>query len=114
MVAGRAGPLRLQAGSVRATAKSSSPHLTPLLRHTYATTLARRRVPIEVISRNLGHSDVTITLPVYRHVLDAERDEYLVDPFEQQQPPLPLEVGSMTPLEDEEDAWVEGCQEAAD
>jgi len=41
------------------------------LRHTYATWLGRAGAPIEVVSKALGHSSVTVTMK-YRHVLHSE------------------------------------------
>ena len=59
------------------------PDLTPHdLRHTYATLALRSRVPVEVVSRTLGHARISITLDVYRHVLDSERREQVIDLFE--------------------------------
>jgi integrase len=42
------------------------------LRHTAATNLLAAGVPVEVVSRMLGHADVTTTLRFYRHVRPAE------------------------------------------
>ena len=42
------------------------------LRHTYATLTIRRGVPVEIVSRYLGHATVVITLSIYRHVLPEE------------------------------------------
>ncbi len=71
---------RLEA-AVRAGTKL--PDVTPHdLRHTYATLALRRRVPVEVVSKTLGHARVSITLDIYRHVLDSERKEHVVDLFE--------------------------------
>jgi len=53
------------------------------LRHTYATLALRRGVPVEVVSKVLGHARVSITLDVYRHVLDNERRASVVDLFEE-------------------------------
>lgn len=53
------------------------------LRHTYATLALRRNVPVEVVSKVLGHARVSITLDVYRHVLDNERRASTVDLFEE-------------------------------
>lgn len=39
------------------------------LRHTYATLALRAGVPLTVVSKRLGHSDVAITLKTYAHVL---------------------------------------------
>jgi integrase len=43
------------------------------LRHTCATLLLNRGVPVKTVSEMLGHADVTITLQVYAHVLDFSR-----------------------------------------
>ena len=53
------------------------------LRHTYATLALRKGVPVEVVSKVLGHARVSITLDVYRHVLDKERRALVVDLFEE-------------------------------
>ena len=39
------------------------------LRHTAATLLLSRGVPVKVVSEVLGHADVSITLSTYTHVL---------------------------------------------
>jgi len=39
------------------------------LRHTCATLLLSRGVPVKVVSEMLGHGDVAITLAVYQSVL---------------------------------------------
>lgn len=36
-------------------------------RHSYATRMLKKNVPIEVISKNLGHSSISITLDIYVH-----------------------------------------------
>ncbi len=56
------------------------------LRHTAATLMLRRKVPVEVVSRILGHARVSITLDVYRQVLDSEKEQVMVDLFDT---PLP-------------------------
>ena len=53
------------------------------LRHTYATLALRRNVPVEVMSKVLGHARVSITLDVYRHVLDNERRASTIDLFKE-------------------------------
>lgn len=58
---------------------SRSPHD---LRHTYGTLALRRGVPVEVVSKLLGHSTVSMTLDVYRHVLDDEKRLHVVDLFQ--------------------------------
>jgi integrase len=63
------------------------PDLSPHdLRHK-AATLIRRSVPVEVVSRILGHSKVSVTLDIYRHVLDSEKNSVMVDLFDT---PLPF------------------------
>lgn len=57
------------------------------LRHTAATLMLRRGVPVEVVSRILGHSKVSVTLDIYRHVLDSEKNSVMVDLFDT---PLPV------------------------
>lgn len=42
------------------------------LRHSYATAALRAGVPVEVLSKRLGHASVGITLDVYRHVQEGE------------------------------------------
>ena len=44
--------------------------------------MLRRGVPIEVVSKTLGHKDITVTYKVYRHVLESEKRAHLVDLFE--------------------------------
>ncbi|WP_041230733.1 tyrosine-type recombinase/integrase [Deinococcus peraridilitoris] len=61
------------------------------LRHTYATLALRRKVPVKVVSKILGHARVPITLDVYRHVLDNEKREQTVDLFAE---PLTIRASS--------------------
>lgn len=49
------------------------------LRHTHATLLLRRGVPVEVVSEKLGHSTPAFTLSQYRHVLPEERRQYALN-----------------------------------
>ena len=42
------------------------------LRHTFATLMLEAGVPIEKVSKWLGHSDIRITLKYYAHVLDND------------------------------------------
>ena len=44
------------------------------IRHTAATLLLMRGVPVKVVSEMLGHSDPTITLSIYAHVLPDMQD----------------------------------------
>lgn len=45
------------------------------LRHSHASQLLRQGVPVKVVSERLGHSDVTITLNLYAHVLPGMQKE---------------------------------------
>ncbi|WP_262316449.1 tyrosine-type recombinase/integrase [Lacticaseibacillus parakribbianus] len=45
------------------------------LRHTHVSYLLAKGVDIAYISRRLGHSDITITLRVYQHLLKAHEQE---------------------------------------
>jgi integrase len=45
------------------------------LRHSAATLLLSRSVPIKVVSEMLGHADVSITLSIYAHVLPDMQDK---------------------------------------
>ncbi len=65
------------------------------LRHTAGTLMLRRGMPIEVVSKVLGHSKVSITLDVYRHVLESERRQHVVDLFET---PVPARTFQALPL----------------
>ena len=56
----------------------SKVHGSPLpvhsLRHTYTSLMAEAGVPIETISRQLGHADSSITKHIYMHVTDKVRE----------------------------------------
>jgi integrase len=60
------------------------------LRHTFATLALRRGVPVEIVSKLLGHSRPSFTLDVYRHVLESERRDLAVDLFDAPIPERPL------------------------
>lgn len=45
------------------------------LRHTYTSLMAEAGVPIETISRQLGHADSSITKQIYMHVTDKVREQ---------------------------------------
>ena len=45
------------------------------LRHTHASNLLRDGVPVNVVSRRLGHAEPSITLNVYSHVLPGMQEE---------------------------------------
>ena len=58
----------------RATKAVAGKILTPhSLRHTHTSLLAEQGIPLEVISRRLGHSDSRITKEVYLHVTDGQK-----------------------------------------
>lgn len=65
------------------------------LRHTYATLALRRGVPVEVVSKILGHANVSITLNVYRHVLDNEKRAHVVDLFMDMPPARAVPAGAL-------------------
>lgn len=79
---GGVGAVKLARLQALAGENGGLPDLTPHdLRHTYATLALRKRVPVEVVSKHLGHARVSITLDIYRHVLDNEQREHVVDVF---------------------------------
>jgi integrase len=72
------------------------PHTTPHdLRHTAGTLMLRKGVPVEVVFKMLGHADIAITYRVYRHVLESEKRQFVIDLFPD--PVKPLAVG-ISPL----------------
>lgn len=48
-------------------------HKFHALRHTFATKLFERRVPLKTVSTLLGHSNVAITANIYTHVIPKEK-----------------------------------------
>ncbi|WP_299429352.1 site-specific integrase [uncultured Meiothermus sp.] len=48
------------------------------LRHTYGSVMLASRVPLEVVSARLRHVNPTITLNIYRHLLECKHTDYLV------------------------------------
>lgn len=62
------------------------------LRHTFATLLGKSGAPIEVVSKALGHSSLTVTMK-YRHVLHGE-----VLSAMQASPPLRPHTGNVIPI----------------
>ena len=63
----------------RAVAKSNLPKdfVFHGLRHTYASDLVRQGVPLEVISRQLGHADVKTVSSTYGHLAEQFREEQI-------------------------------------
>lgn len=49
------------------------------LRHTHASLMLRRGVPLEVVSEKLGHSRPSFTADVYRTVYESEHEEWAVN-----------------------------------
>ncbi len=45
------------------------------LRHSHATLLLSRGVPVTVISKRLGHADMTMTLNTYSHLIPEDEDK---------------------------------------
>ena len=52
------------------------------LRHTAASQLLNDRVPMQIVSRTLGHSSITVTLDVYSHLTDQD-SELIADSMNQ-------------------------------
>lgn len=50
------------------------------LRHSYGSLLLANGAPLELVAERMGHANPTITLNVYRHVLQHERQGWLLDP----------------------------------
>lgn len=48
------------------------------VRHSYVVAARLAGVPLEVISRRIGHADVTVTMRVYNHTLDTEMKDAAV------------------------------------
>ncbi|MCD8872085.1 tyrosine-type recombinase/integrase [Staphylococcus gallinarum] len=50
--------------------------ITPyVLRHTHTSYLLSKGIPVEYISKRLGHSSISITLDTYSHLLDEHKKE---------------------------------------
>jgi site-specific recombinase XerD len=45
------------------------------IRHSAATLLLSKGVPVKVVSEMLGHADVSTTLSIYAHVLPDMQDK---------------------------------------
>ena len=71
------------------------PRITPHdLRHTAGTQMLRMKMSLEVVSKVLGHAKVSITLDVYRHVLESETKAEMVDLY----PLRPARAIALTPM----------------
>jgi len=75
-------PDRVSKLFVTAVTKSGQPKITLHgLRHTWATiALLEMKVPINVVSKRLGHKDASITLGIYTHAT-AQHDEEAAEAF---------------------------------
>ena len=47
------------------------------LRHTYCSILLSQNVPIQTVSRYMGHSDSTVTLEVYAHFIPDTQEKVI-------------------------------------
>lgn len=52
------------------------------LRHTCASIMLSKNVPLIVVSRHLGHSNANITARIYAHLIDDEQLRAVADAFE--------------------------------
>ncbi len=50
------------------------------LRHSYGSHLLANGAPLELVSERMGHANANITLGVYRHLLEHERQGWVLDP----------------------------------
>ena len=67
------------------------------LRHTYASLMMARGVPVEVVSEKLGHSRPSITADLYRHVFVEEHERHTLALTELLRP-RPLRIRHAAPL----------------
>ena len=71
----------LNLNRLRAVLRKIDPKVHPhIFRHTHVALLAEQGVPLEAISRRLGHSDAKITAKVYYHVTEKtkKREEEII------------------------------------
>ncbi|MEJ6620274.1 MAG: tyrosine-type recombinase/integrase [Pontimonas sp.] len=69
-------PRNLQRSVQIACKKAGLPVVSPhTLRHSAATTMLEAGIPIHVVSRQLGHSNISITVDIYGHVSDKGAKE---------------------------------------
>ena len=60
----------------REVAAAKLPHVTfHGLRHTHITHLLRSGVPVHVVSARAGHSNPTVTLNIYSHLLEGDQEK---------------------------------------
>ena len=73
-------PDRLRSHLIRLAKEAGVRHVTNhAMRHTHASLMLRRGVPLEVVSRKLGHAKPSFTADVYRHVYEDEHEEWALD-----------------------------------
>ena len=60
----------------RQTGVAFDPHW---FRHTYATRMLRENVPVEVVSKLLGHASLTTTVNTYAHISSDDARRALTD-----------------------------------
>lgn len=62
--------------NAKANIKLNDRSITPYaLRHTHTSYLLSKGIPIEYISKRLGHYNISITLDTYSHLLDEHKKE---------------------------------------
>ncbi len=71
------------------------------LRHTYASLMMSRGVPVEVVSEKLGHSRPSITADLYRHIFVEEHERHTLALTELLRP-APLRIRHPAPRAAEE------------
>lgn len=49
------------------------------LRHSYGSHMLANGAPLELVAERMGHANATITLSIYRHLLEHERRGWVVD-----------------------------------
>lgn len=47
-------------------------------RHSHTTFLLSNGIPITVISKRLGHTDISMTLNVYSHLISEDKDKSII------------------------------------
>jgi site-specific recombinase XerD len=73
---GRLKPTHLDDVVGRIADAIGEPWITPhTLRHSFASTLFRQGIRINVVSKLLGHKDVATTYKIYIHMIPEEMDE---------------------------------------
>lgn len=63
---------KLSSTADRAIHKHCTPHV---LRHTHTSLLAEQGIPLDTISRRLGHTDSALTLQIYTHITEKRKQK---------------------------------------